>query len=118
MSSLHLNEKLEELYCSDNHLYSIHLNENVRNIYYAANPIYEIIKHSYVNHNDIDKIKQKIQVLNRFKYSYYCLKFKKRLRDLLWVKIREPKIRIKYSHEYLVKNLNEETDLDKFLEFW
>jgi hypothetical protein len=36
----------------------------------------------------------------------------------LWVKIREPKIREKYSHDYLVEHLHEETDLDELLENW
>jgi len=36
----------------------------------------------------------------------------------LWVRIREPKIREKYSHDNLVKNLHEDTDLDELLENW
>jgi hypothetical protein len=49
---------------------------------------------------------------------YYCLKFKKRFRHWLWVKIREPKIRERYSHDYLVEHLHEDTDLDELLENW
>ena len=118
LTSLHLNEKLEYLFCCNNNLYSLYLNANLRTLYYADNPIYEIIKHSHIKHNDIDKIKQKLQVLNHFKYLYYCLKFKKRFRDILWVKIREPKIRIKYSYDYLVEHLNEYTNLDDLLNNW
>jgi hypothetical protein len=66
----------------------------------------------------INTIKRKIQVINQFRYLYYSLKFKKRLRDLLWVKIREPKIREKYSHDYLVEHLHEDTDLDDLLQNW
>ena len=45
--------------------------------------------------------------------------FKKRFRDLLWVRIREPKIRKRYSYEYLIENLpDEETDLDEVLNNW
>jgi len=80
---------------------------------YINNPIYDII-----NSNDIDKIKQKLRVLNQFRYLYYSFKFKNRFRDWLWVKIREPKIREKYSYDYLVANLHEETDLDELLENW
>jgi hypothetical protein len=112
LSSLHLPETLQRLYCSNNRLTSLHLNENVR-ICYHDNPIYEII-----NTNDKNIIKQKMQVLNNFRYLYYCLKFKKRFRDLLWVKIREPKIRMKYSHAYLIENLHEDTDLDELLHNW
>jgi hypothetical protein len=45
------------------------------------------------------------------------LKFKKQFRDWLWVKIREPRIREKYSYKYL-ENLHEESDLDEFLAAW
>jgi hypothetical protein len=78
-----------------------------------VNPIYKII-----NSSVIDIIKRKIRVLNQFRYLYYSLKFKTRLRDLLWVKIREPKIRERYSHDYLIANLHEETDLDELLNNW
>jgi len=114
LSSLHLNENLDTLYCYRNQLTSLHLNENLKIIHYYYNPIYEIIG----DINDIDKIKQKMQILNNFRYLYYCLKFKKRFRDLLWVKIREHKIREKYSHSYLLENLHEDTDLDDLLNNW
>jgi len=91
----------------------LYLNEKLQTIVYNDNPIYEIIN-SFV----IDIIKRKIRVLNQFRYLYYCLKFKKHFRDLLWVKIREPKIRIKYSHDYLVEHLHEDTDLDQLLNNW
>jgi hypothetical protein len=90
------------------------LNKKLQIIYYYYNPIYEIIG----DINDIEKIKRKMRVLNNFRFLYYCLKFKKRFRDLLWVKIREPKIRKKYSHSYLLEHLHEETDLDELLENW
>jgi hypothetical protein len=89
------------------------LNEKLQTIVYNDNPIYEII-----NSDEIDTIKRKIRVLNQFRYLYYCLKYKKQFRDVLWVKIREPKIRMKYSHDYLVANLHEETDLDELLNNW
>ena len=112
-TSLHLNEKLQKLYCHHNQLTSLHLNENLQTIVCNDNPIYEIIN-SFV----IDTITRRIRVLNQFKYLYYCLKYKKRFRDILWVKIREPKIRERYSHDYLVKHLHEETDLDELLNNW
>ena len=113
LSSLHLNKNLEQLYCYYNRLTSLQLNEKIILLCCTNNPIYEIINSYYT-----PVIKQKLRVLNQFRYLYYCLKFKKRFRDWLWVKIREPKIREKYSHDYLVKNLNEDTDLDELLENW
>jgi hypothetical protein len=93
------------------------LNKKLQIIYYYYNPIYEIINGD-IEYNDIDKIKQRTWVLNNFRYLYFCLKFKKRFRDLLWVKIREPKIRKKFSHSYLLENLHEDTDLDELLKNW
>ena len=129
LTTLYLNENLKELYCSNNQLTSLRINnlqtsyfyhnkltylsKNVRILEYSCNPIYEIIKS-----NNKNIINQKIQILNQFRYLYYCLKFKKMFRDWLWVKIREPKIRKKYSHDYLVEHLHEDTDLDELLNNW
>ena len=87
---------------------SLHLNETVEKIVYHNNPIYERIGDT--------NIKQRLQTWNNFRYFYYCLKFKKRFRDWLWVKIREPKIRIKYSHAHLLEHLRD-TDLEE-LDNW
>ena len=91
MTCLHFNEKLQTIVCDNNYLTCLHLNENLKELYCRDNQLTSL---------------------------YYCLKFKKRLRDILWVKIREPKIRIKYSHDYLVEHLHEETDLDELLRIW
>jgi Leucine-rich repeat (LRR) protein len=117
LTSLHLNENLEELHCSHNELTSLHLNENLQQLYCNNNPISEIYDpiSEIIDHIGIIK---KLRVLNQFKYSYFCLKYKKRFRDWLWVKIREPKIRERYSHNYLLENLHEDTDLDDLLENW
>ena len=112
LTYLHLNEKLTVLYCTYNCLTSLHLNKNLKQIFCSNNPIYEII-----NIPNKQILKQ-LKILNRFRYLYYSLKFKKRFRDWLWVRIREPKIREKYSHDYLVANLHEDTDLDKLLDHW
>jgi hypothetical protein len=91
------------------------LNDNLDLLYCDNNPIYEIINNS----DDKDIINQKLRVLNQFRYLYYSLKFKKQLRDWLWVKIREPKIREKYHYRYLLENLpDEDADLDEVLDAW
>ena len=110
LTYLHLNEILEYLNCQNNQITSFRLNEKLNIIRYNNNPICEIIGYTVA-------LKQ-LNILNKFRYLYYSLKFKKRLRDILWVKIREPKIRVKYSHDYLVEHLREETDLDELLENW
>ena len=113
LTSLQSNANLKDLNCYNNHLTSLYFNKDIETIIFSNNPICEII-----NSDDKQIINKKIKILNRFRYLYYCLKFKKRFRDLLWIKIREPKIREKYSHDYLVANLHEDTDLDEFLEKW
>jgi hypothetical protein len=109
---LYFNEKLQILGCSNNQLTSLYLNEKLETIFYNDNPIYEII-----NSSAIDTIKRKIRVLNQFRYLYYSLKFKKRFRDWLWVKVREPKIREQYSTANLLKLL-EKDDLEHVLDTW
>ena len=137
LTSLHLNENLKTLDCSKNQLTILQLNEKLEILhcqfnkltilplfdehliicFYYCNPICEIIN-PYDKIINCKQINQKLRVLNQFRYLYYCLKFKKQLRDWLWVKIREPKIREKYSHNYLVENLHEDTDLDELLNNW
>lgn len=101
------------LYGDSNQLTYLQLHADLQ--YYACenNPIHEIIKDS-----DLRKINQKLKILNQFRHLYYSLKYKKRFRDWLWVKIREPKIRVQYSHDYLVEHLHEDTDLDELLQNW
>ena len=76
--SLHLNKNLKILYCDHNNLSFLHLNDNLETIDYYDNPIYEII-----NSDDKNTIKNKVKILNNFRYLYYCLKFKKQFRNLL-----------------------------------
>ena len=115
-----LTKNLKELACSDNQLIYLDLNESLKKFYFTDNPISEILGDPYELISRYDKfvMNHKIRVFNNFRHLYYCLKFKKQFRDLLWVKIREPKIRKKYSHDYLVEHLHEETDLDELLENW
>jgi hypothetical protein len=115
LTSLLLNEKLEILYCDHNHLSSLYLNENVRTFYYSDNPIFETTKH--INKKTING-KQKLKILNNFRFLYYSLKFKSRFRYWLWERIREPKIQEKYHPRYLIENLYKDTDLDTVLDNW
>ena len=133
-----LNEKLETLYCNNNqltflpplntNLQKLHcynnqltmlpiLNSTLRELYYVNNPIYEIIdSHNLFINN------KKIQILHKFCYLYYCLKFKTQFRDFLWKKIREPQIIKKYHPSYLNKLLIDDAegteDLDMVLNSW
>ena len=109
-----LNENLRQLYCDNNQLTSLpHLNEKLKGLYISDNPISEIINGETTNEKRIQ-----IQILNNFRHLYYSLKFKKQFRDWLWVKIREPKTMKKYHPSYLLENLQEDTDLNDFLDNW
>jgi Leucine-rich repeat (LRR) protein len=112
LTSLTLPQNLKILHCDNNKLNYLTLPQNLTILDYSNNPIYKI-----VNNNSLIKIKQNIQILNNFRYLYYCLKFKDQLRKLLWEKVREPKIKMTYHPNYLI-NLKEEDDLDTFLDNW
>jgi hypothetical protein len=71
----------------------------------------------------IDFILRK-ETLIRFKEMYYALKYKHHFRHLLWVKVREPKIRAKYHPDNLAKlleehgEINDVDELEKLLTEW
>jgi hypothetical protein len=85
-------------------------------MYYYNNPIDKIFPNT---REMLSTLNKKVKIVNKFRELYYSLKFKKRLRDWLWVRIRKPKIEEKYSHDYLIKNLpDEDADLDEVLAAW
>ena len=111
-----MNENLEYLYCSSNKLTSLpQLNENLYKIYFEYNPIYNILSDLFNNPytNQIFQIKK----INKFRSLYYTLKFKKHFIKWLW-KSRERYFAEKYHPKYLLENLDENTDLDEFLNNW
>lgn len=55
---------------------------------------------------------QREDAIKRFRELFYALKYKQQFRDLLWVKVREPKIRAKYHPDNLIKILEGRDDLD------
>jgi len=71
----------------------------------------------------IVEFRKQIKIVNKFKELFYALKYKKQFLDLLWVRIREPKIRNKYHPNNLITLLEgkEEStldELDELLEKW
>ena len=71
----------------------------------------------------IVEFRKQIKIINQFKELFYTLKYKKQFLDLLWVRIREPKIRNKYKPENLIAMLEEKEDitldeLDELLQAW
>ena len=71
----------------------------------------------------ITKLRNQIEIINKFRELFYTLKYKKQFQYLLWERIREPKIRNKYHPSNLMAMLEEKEDitldeLDELLEKW
>ena len=114
-----LNKNLQELFFHNNQLsFLAYLNEKLKKLWCVDNLINEIIGGilPIYETKSIDVCKKQIQTINNFRHLYYSVKFKKQFLDVLWVKIREPKIRKKYHPSNLIENLEEETDLETFLD--
>jgi hypothetical protein len=123
-----LNDNLITLYCDNNKLNSFPtLNDKLISFQCYSNPISDSLTvinnnvntyiSNYINGNILRQIKQKIIILNNFKYLYYSLKFKNKFRNWLWVRIREPKIKKMYSPENLNILLNNMANVDDEDEF-
>jgi Leucine-rich repeat (LRR) protein len=114
----HLPQKLESLFCRDNQLdYFPLLNKKLQTLWHGwcvNNPIYEILYNR--PDNNIDKIRIRIQKLYNFRHLYYSLKFKKQFKYWIWAKVREPKIILQYNPSNLFNNLDDDDDLDEFLQ--
>ena len=110
-----LPQNLETLYCFNNQLtYLPTLPEKTIYFYYTNNPVCNILD---INNNNLFKIKKNIKIVNNFRHLYESLQFKKKFIKWLW-KSREEKIMEKYHPKYLFGNLEEDTDLDEFLNNW
>ena len=84
---------------------------NLQAIHFNNNPICEIIDIEI----EKDICNKQIQTLNNFRHLYWCLKFKRQFKKWLWEKIREPKIMKEYHPSYLFEKMQEDTDLNMFL---
>ena len=104
-----LNDNLEFLDCCHNQLTGLPpLNNTLTHLYCRNTNIFN--KNTYLYDN-------KIKTLRNFRYTYYCLKFKKHFKRWLWEKVREPKIMAKFHPSHL-NALEETDDLEVFLEDW
>jgi Leucine-rich repeat (LRR) protein len=106
---------LKELSCSNNHLASLpQLPVTLEFGNFRGNPIYSILQ----TNSSIAAINTQLQVLHMFRFTFYSLKCKKRLRDFLWLKVREPKIKAQFNPQHLLERMTEDTNLDEFINEW
>ncbi len=124
---LSLPSKLRVLYCYNNQL--THLPPLPYNMFMFKcynNPfLNDYIKtENYMILSDyLTPLRKQINIINKFRELFYTLKYKKQFQYLLWVRIREPKIRNKYHPSNLITMLEgkEEStldELDELLEKW
>jgi len=112
------NESLEKIHCYDNMLTMLPpLPPNLQEIFMYDNPVDDVINSLDYS---ITEIEQRLLRLYNFKKFWFLFKFKNKFRDWLWIKVREPVIREKYSAENLMKLLKDrdEEDLDELLSNW
>jgi len=119
-----LNNNLKHLDCSDNKLTWLPpLNNNLKYLDCSHNqltwlpPLNNKLIFINIYANNIYNNKNIIKILRNFRYTYYCLKFKKHFKRWLWEKVREPKIMEKFHPSHLT-NLLDTDDLEVFLEDW
>jgi len=109
-----LPQNLETLFCFNNKLtYLPTLPEKIVFVCWN-NPIWDILDN---DNNSFMKVKEKIKIVNNFRHLNYSLQFKKKFIKWLW-KSREKQIMEKYHPKYLLDNLEENADLDEFLNNW
>lgn len=74
----------------------------------------------YFEDDNIDRMIIKINLINKFKSTYYHLLCRSKLRKLLWERIREPKIRELYHPNKLNELINDvsEDELEEKLDEW
>ena len=115
----YLPENLESLSCETNYLTSLpNLPETILMMMCDNNPIYKVLE-NILFHTKINKLNNTINIINKFRELYYCIKYKNKFRKWLYEKVREPNAMKLYSPEYLMNELkDEETDLDEVLNAW
>ena len=129
LTSLPISPNLISLQCCNNRITSIPSFPNLKKLNCSNNKTTSIMPRNLEKlqcyHNQIMDFLgnhpiQNLKILNNFRYLYYSLKLKKKFRDWLWIKVREPKIKEQYSVSNLLKLLEGKKDeeLEGLLDTW
>ena len=117
-------EKTNELMCNHNKLVSMPEIKSYDMWYLCFNcevhGFFICNEESYHVKREIKEIIKKINLVNKFKSTYYHLLCKKQLRKWLWEYVREPKIKELYHPNKLNELLEDidENNLEKVLDEW
>jgi hypothetical protein len=93
-------------------------------MYCEGNPVYDLLNCSdYADYSFYDVVMPQVKMIRRnnakvlsFKHLYYSLKYKETFRELLWEKVRLPKVEKTYSPKNIAALLQsvEEDDSEGF----
>ena len=118
------NSKLKRLDCEHNLLTDLPYLNNITVLNCSDNPMPHLpalnTKLKYINCDLLCSssiFSNKIDILMKFRFTFYCLKLKNKFKKWLWEKVREPKIMQKFHPDHL-NELKDTDDLEVFLDDW
>jgi Leucine-rich repeat (LRR) protein len=104
---------LKTLYCENNNLATLpDIPDTVVEINCKGNPIYDYIPYPATVEQTIYTVK----TLNRVAFLIHALKFKKKFRDWLWLRVRLPKIERVNHPDRLREALETSDDLEESID--
>jgi Leucine-rich repeat (LRR) protein len=119
-----INSKLKRLDCEHNLLTDLPYLNNITVLNCSDNPMPHLpalnTKLKYINCDLLccsTIFSDKIAILMKFRFTFYCLKLKNKFKKWLWEKVREPKVMQKFHPDHL-NELKDTDDLEVFLEDW
>ena len=118
------NSNLKRLDCEHNLLTDLPYLNNITVLNCSDNPMPHLpalnTKLKYINCDLLCSssiFSNKIDILMKFRFTFYCLKLKNKFKKWLWEKVREPKIMQKFHPDHL-NELKDTDDLEVFLDDW
>ena len=118
------NSNLKRLDCEHNLLTDLPYLNNITVLNCSDNPMPHLpalnTKLKYINCDLLCSssiFSNKIDILIKFRFTFYCLKLKNKFKKWLWEKVREPKIMAKFHPDHL-NELKDTDDLEVFLDDW